>query len=228
MLSRMHLHIAEAMFPVNLTVHLRPDRKMLRRRPAHRMANPVPGNLHIRHPEAFNRAAVRRLSAFLWEKCGSVAHKKHRPVRRSLRTNGTPAEGALWRILKGRKVGGLRFRRQFSVGRHILDFYCPALRLAIELDGDYHYHCNVPEKDYERMSELEREYGIKTLRFENKVVFENPEGIVAEVMRAAEQCVTARAPCARTPPPLRGTSPKLGEESDGSGSPWGGGFGIIG
>ena len=140
-------------------------------------------------------------------------------VRRSLRTNGTPAEGALWRILKGRKVGGLRFRRQFSVGRHILDFYCPALRLAIELDGDYHYHCNVPEKDYERMSELEREYGIKTLRFENKVVFENPEGIVAEVMRAAEQCVTARAPRARTPPPLRGTSPKLGEESGVSGSP---------
>ena len=106
-------------------------------------------------------------------------------IRRKLRSNGTPAEGAMWRILKGRKVGGLRFRRQFSVGGHVLDFYCPSLRLAIELDGDYHYHCNMPDKDYERMNELEREYGIRTLRFENKMVFENPNGIVAEVLRMA-------------------------------------------
>jgi len=57
-------------------------------------------------------------------------------LRRNLRTNGTPAEGALWRHLRAKQVGGLQFRRQFSVGPHILDFYCPALRLAIELDGN--------------------------------------------------------------------------------------------
>ena len=129
-----------------------------------------------------------------------------KPIRRKLRSNGTPAEAALWNVLKGRKVGGFRFRRQFSIGAYVLDFYCPLLHLAIELDGDYHYHCAMPEKDYSRMQKLEHEHGIKTLRFENKVVFENPNVIVAEVMRYA---------AGHTPPPLRGTSPVSGEELKG-------------
>lgn len=129
-----------------------------------------------------------------------------KPIRRKLRSSGTPAEAALWNILKGRQVGGFRFRRQFSIGAYVLDFYCPVLHLAIELDGDYHYHGAMPGKDYSRMQKLEHEHGIKTLRFENKVVFENPNGIVAEVMRYA---------AGHTPPPLRGTSPVSGEELKG-------------
>ncbi len=104
-----------------------------------------------------------------------------RSIRRDLRSNGTPAEGALWNILKRRKVAHLRFRRQFSVGDYVLDFYCPELKLAIELDGDYHYHCDMPENDFERRRYLEEKHGIKTLRFENKVVFENPEWIVMAI-----------------------------------------------
>ncbi len=126
-------------------------------------------------------------------------------IRRSLRSNGTPAEGALWNVLKGRKVAGLRFRRQFSVGDYVLDFYCPFLRLAIELDGDYHYHCDIPEKDFERQQQLESLYGITTIRFENRVVFENPEWIVAAVERVANER-------SHTPPALRATSPVSGEE----------------
>ena len=107
-------------------------------------------------------------------------------IRRKLRSYGTPAEAALWNVLKGNKVCGLRFRRQYSVGSYVLDFYCPALRLAIELDGDYHYHCVMPRIDYQRMMVLEREHGIKTLRFENKIVFENPSVIVGAIGRFAE------------------------------------------
>ena len=109
-----------------------------------------------------------------------------KPIRRKLRSHGTPAEAAIWNILKGNKVCGLRFRRQYSVGSYVLDFYCPALRLVIELDGDYHYHCGMPGIDYQRMMVLEREHGIKTLRFENKIVFENPSVIVHAIERYAE------------------------------------------
>lgn len=45
----------------------------------------------------------------------------------------------LWSRLKNRQLGGLRFRRQYSVGRYVVDFYCPEVRLVIEIDGDYHF-----------------------------------------------------------------------------------------
>jgi very-short-patch-repair endonuclease len=140
---------------------------------------------------------------------------KNNPIlkntRRKLRSNGTPAEGAMWNILKGRKVSGLRFRRQFSVGSFVLDFYCPSIRLAVELDGDYHYHCNMPEKDFERGRKLLGEHGITTIRFENKVVFENPEGIVATIEAKAREL---------TPSALRATPPIPGGTG---GEPTGGG-----
>ena len=103
-------------------------------------------------------------------------------LRRRLRSNGTPAEGGLWNILKGKKVGGLQFRRQYSVGSHILDFYCPALKLAIELDGEYHYYGATPEHDMARDEELMHNYGIQTMRFENKIVFQQPQAIVNSIL----------------------------------------------
>ena len=102
--------------------------------------------------------------------------------RRELRSHGTSAEGGLWNILKGRQVGGLQFRRQFSIDNYILDFYCPSIRLAIELDGEYHYHAQMPKSDYNRDEELMSRYGIKTLRFENKEVFRNPNGIINTIL----------------------------------------------
>jgi very-short-patch-repair endonuclease len=101
--------------------------------------------------------------------------------RRDLRSHGTTTEGALWKMLKGKQIAGLQFRRQFSVGSHILDFYCPSLKLAIELDGDYHYHMEMPDRDWRRDGELQEKYGIKTLRFENKIVFNHPEAILEAI-----------------------------------------------
>ena len=103
--------------------------------------------------------------------------------RRDLRSHGTTAEGALWNLLKRKQIAGLQFRRQFSIGNHILDFYCPALKLAIELDGDYHYHMGMPDRDWERDRELLGQYGIKTLRFENNMVFRDPETIRYFIMQ---------------------------------------------
>ena len=58
--------------------------------------------------------------------------------RRRLRKNATDAERKLWSILRSKRMAGLKFFRQYSVGSYILDFYCPERRLAIEVDGGQH------------------------------------------------------------------------------------------
>ena len=101
--------------------------------------------------------------------------------RKELRNSMTPAEATLWKSLKGKLLDGLKFRRQHSVGPYILDFYCPALKLAIELDGEPH----VARKEYDdiRTNYLLQTAGIIVLRYENRTVFENPEQIFNEIKK---------------------------------------------
>ncbi len=105
--------------------------------------------------------------------------------RRDLRNNSTPAESALWRCLKGNQAGGYKFRRQHGIGPYILDFYCPMLRLGIELDGSVHEAPMADVKDEIRKRFL-NEQGITVLRFKNEVVWKNPHGIVDEIIRFGE------------------------------------------
>ena len=62
----------------------------------------------------------------------------------------TPAEIALWQHLKAGKLNGTHWRRQYSVDKYILDFYCPIYKLCIELDGQEHYTMQGDKKDYDR------------------------------------------------------------------------------
>ncbi|MBO5878050.1 MAG: DUF559 domain-containing protein [Alistipes sp.] len=103
--------------------------------------------------------------------------------RRQLRTYGTAAEATLWGMLKNRQIKGLRWRRQFSVGPYILDFYCPEIKLAIELDGKDHFTESGMEHDIERSRYLEQNHNIRVLRFENKMVWKEPETIIADIDR---------------------------------------------
>ena len=110
--------------------------------------------------------------------------KAHREMRKSLRSNATPAEAALWRALKGRGAGGYKFRRQQGIGPYVLDFYCPELRLCVELDGashDYKY-----EYDEQRTAYLRRQ-GIRVVRFENEQVWKSVDRIVEEIVRIGEE-----------------------------------------
>ena len=100
--------------------------------------------------------------------------------RRRLRSNLTPAEARLWTMLKGSKVQGRKFRRQHSFDGYILDFYCPAEKLAIELDGESHNSDHAAQHDHERKLFLEF-FAVKVLRFENKLVFENPEWVLDRI-----------------------------------------------
>ncbi len=100
--------------------------------------------------------------------------------RKNLRNNLTPAEAKLWSLLKTKQLEGRKFRRQFSVANYILDFYCPSEKLAIELDGEPHFEAAQADYDYERDLFL-KHCGIKVLRFENRWVWDNPEGLLEEV-----------------------------------------------
>jgi very-short-patch-repair endonuclease len=100
--------------------------------------------------------------------------------RTELRANLTPAEARLWMFLKNSKVDGRKFRRQHSVGRYILDFYCASEKLAIELDGAGHYTGNALEYDRERRMFLEH-FGINVIRFENKMVFDDEDWVLNRI-----------------------------------------------
>ena len=98
--------------------------------------------------------------------------KTEQEKRRSLRTNMTYCEKIVWMHLRKRQLG-YRFLRQYSVDSFVIDFYCPELKLAIELDGNVH---EIPEQkkyDKERQKYLEA-FGIKFIRIKNEEFLGNP------------------------------------------------------
>jgi very-short-patch-repair endonuclease len=102
--------------------------------------------------------------------------------RKKLRNNATPAEATLWTLLSGKKLDGRKFRRQHSVANYILDFYCPAEKLAIELDGEGHN--DIIQADYDNERDLFLNHcGIKVLRFENKEVYDHPESLLESIKK---------------------------------------------
>ncbi len=99
-------------------------------------------------------------------------------LRRSeLRSKMTAAEVALWTLIKNRQLDGRKFRRQFSVGSYVLDFYCVSEQLCVELDGYDHFTPEGIENDLEREKFLEQQ-GIKVIRIENKKVFDNTQQVL--------------------------------------------------
>ena len=101
-------------------------------------------------------------------------------ARRDLRNNATEAEVELWKYLRSSQLENRKFRRQHSVGAFILDFYCPAERLAVELDGAQHDTREGIEDDENRTAYL-NEFGIKVLRFKNEVVFNDIDAVLAAI-----------------------------------------------
>jgi adenine-specific DNA-methyltransferase len=73
---------------------------------------------------------------------------------RQLRKEATQAEQILWKLLRSRQLEGYKFRRQNQFGNYILDFYCHAARLAIEVDGGGHFSSHSREYDAERTAFL--------------------------------------------------------------------------
>jgi len=125
---------------------------------------------------------------------------------RTLRVNPTDAERKLWAVLRFRQLGGARFRRQQPVGRYIVDFFCPAAKLIIELDGDQHGSDDQMACDAARTKWLEA-HGYSVLRFANHEVSKDRRRVVEVIVHALESTPHPRRSHATT-----STSPSRGGE----------------
>jgi len=103
--------------------------------------------------------------------------KKTKKQRQYLRNNMTKWEVRLWNDLKDKKMLGFKVRRQYGIENYIVDFYCPALKLAIEIDGDVHYFDEKVKKDKKKNETLNTE-GIKVIRIENLDFEEDYESVI--------------------------------------------------
>ena len=101
-------------------------------------------------------------------------------LRKGLRSSTTDAEQKLWYYLRRRQFFGHKFRRQYGINRYILDFYCPALHLAIEVDGRQHFEPAARERDRERTEDLAA-CGIRVIRFTNSEVLYDIEAVLEKL-----------------------------------------------
>lgn len=92
----------------------------------------------------------------------------------------TDAEKRLWSFLRDNQLG-VKFRRQFPIGKYVLDFYCHEAKLNVEVDGAEHYSDEGTRNDEERDSDLERQ-GIKVLRYSNSEVMEQTDALVDDIL----------------------------------------------
>jgi very-short-patch-repair endonuclease len=108
---------------------------------------------------------------------------------RYLRKNATRCERILWRHLRSRNFAGYKFRRQHPIDPYVLDFYCPALKLAIELDGSGHGYSLREKRDQIREQFLARQ-GIAVVRFWNHQI----QGELDSVLQAIWFAIENRRP----------------------------------
>ena len=105
---------------------------------------------------------------------------KHIRLARTLRKNRVPAEALLWKALRGRALGGYKFRRQHPIGPYVVDFACLECQLVVEVDGETH----LPRKtaDVKRTDFLEAE-GWCVIRFWNTEIYEDIEPVKEAIYR---------------------------------------------
>ena len=104
------------------------------------------------------------------------------PHARPLRQRMTDAERTMWFALRDRRLGGFKFKRQWTIGEHIADFCCIERRLIVEIDGGQ--HC--AESDAARTLVLNRA-GYRVVRFWNNEVLGNLDGVLTSLIAELEQ-----------------------------------------
>ncbi|MEH2137323.1 endonuclease domain-containing protein [Nostoc sp.] len=104
--------------------------------------------------------------------------KKLKPLARQMRCEATPAEKLLWQKLRDKQLLGFKFRRQQTIDRFIVDFYCNEARLVVEVDGEIHDYTQ--QEDAIRQEFLES-LGLQVVRFRNEDVLERMEGVLQDI-----------------------------------------------
>ncbi|MDF4220769.1 DUF559 domain-containing protein [Maribacter sp. M208] len=111
-------------------------------------------------------------------------------LAKKLRNNMTLGEIALWREIKGKKLG-YKFSRQIPIDQYIVDFYCKDLQLAIEVDGSIHFKEGHEEKDKKRQARL-ASLGVNMIRFSDSDVKNNLSTVLGEIKEYIEELEQGR------------------------------------
>jgi very-short-patch-repair endonuclease len=114
-----------------------------------------------------------------------------------MRCEPTPAEKQLWQKLKNKQLLGLKFRRQHSIDRFIVDFYCNKVRLVVEVDGSIHEYTQAEDAWRQRFLQS---LGLRVLRFSNAQVLNSMDG----VLEAIAAYLQSGEPHPQPPPRTRG------------------------
>ena len=116
-----------------------------------------------------------------------------------LRKTDTPCERIMWSHLKGRQISGYKLRQQHGFGPFVMDFYCPSLRLCIEIDGEVHNTVEARMKDEDRTQFLNQNR-IIVIRFRNEEVENNIDNVINRI----KECIQSieRKTLVQTPNPL--------------------------
>ncbi|OGF62921.1 hypothetical protein A2926_02350 [Candidatus Giovannonibacteria bacterium RIFCSPLOWO2_01_FULL_44_40] len=110
-----------------------------------------------------------------------IFNKRSQIIKRKLlRRNTSLPENILWQALRNRKASGQKFKRQFSIGRYVVDFYCPELQLVLEIDGSYHAEKSTKDYDSEKHRFVES-LGLSCLHFKNKDVEKNINSVIDKI-----------------------------------------------
>lgn len=104
-----------------------------------------------------------------------------RGFARTMRNEPTDAEAVFWDIVRGRRLEGLRFRRQHPIDGFIVDFICLEANMIVEIDGSQHAGSIADEARDKRFQQL----GYKVLRFWNADVLTNPDGVAQKILHHA-------------------------------------------
>ncbi|MEH2347091.1 MAG: endonuclease domain-containing protein [Nostoc sp.] len=104
--------------------------------------------------------------------------KKLKPLARQMRCELTPAEKLLWHKLRDKQLLGFKFRRQQTIDRFIVDFYCNEAQLVVEVDGEIHDYTQ--QEDAIRQEFLES-LGLQIVRFRNEDILERMEGVLQDI-----------------------------------------------
>jgi very-short-patch-repair endonuclease len=111
---------------------------------------------------------------------------QHKNIRRVLRQQPITCEKILWGKLRNRRLKGFKFKRQFSIGRYIVDFYCAELKLVIEIDGATHESKQEIKNDSVRQKFLERQC-LTVKRYTNTDVKENLESVLENILEVVNK-----------------------------------------
>ena len=128
------------------------------------------------------------------QKLSSAIRQRAKELRQPL----TPPEARLWNILRDRRLGGFKFRRQHPIGRFIVDFYCLQVRLVVELDGPTHE--DQVEYDEVRTEWLQAQ-GHHVIRFSNQQVGQDEGAVAWAILAKCEELAQTLTP---SPSPATG------------------------